>query len=100
VLIDATIAAMFQKNFPAAKDLARKAAQLDPSHFFPVMVEGWADIEAGKFNEAVAPIRKATTMGAPPFVTAYLAYTHGAAGDRASAPCSIQSARSRGSRRS
>jgi Flp pilus assembly protein TadD len=54
VLIDATIAAMFQKNFPAAKDPARKAAQLDPSHFFPVMVEGWADIEAGKFNEAVA----------------------------------------------
>jgi len=35
VLIDATIAAMFQKNFPAAKDLARKAAQLDPSYFFP-----------------------------------------------------------------
>ena len=99
MLIDATIAAMFQKNFPAAKDPARKAAQLDPSHFFPVMVEGWADIEAGKFNEAVAPLRKAT-MGAPPFVNAYLAYTHGAVGDRASAPCSIQSARSRGSRRS
>ncbi len=90
VLIDATIAPMFQKNFLAAKDLARKSAELDPTYFFPVMVEGWADIEAGKFSEAVAPIRKATTMGAPPFVTAYLAYTHGAAGDRASAMAALE----------
>ena len=81
---------MFQKNFPAAKDLARKSAELDPSYFFPVMVEGWADIEAGKFRDAVLPIRKATTMDAPPFVTAYLAYAYGAAGDRANAMAALE----------
>ena len=72
VLVDATMAPMFQKNFDAAKALARRPAELDPTYFFPVMAEGWADIEAGKFRDAVALIRKATAMGAPPFVTAYL----------------------------
>ena len=89
VLVDATMAPMFQKNFDAAKALARKAGELDPTYFFPVMIEGWAEIEAGKFRDAVPYIRKSTTMGAPPFVTAYLAYTLGAAGDRAGAMASL-----------
>ncbi len=54
------------------------------------MVEGWAALEAGKFREAVPFIRKATTMGAPPFVTAYLAYALGAAGDRAGAMAALE----------
>ena len=90
VLIDATMAPMFQKNFPAARELARKSGELDPAYFFPVMVEGWADLEAGKFREAVPFLKKATTMGAPPFVTAYLAYAHGAAGDRSSAMSALE----------
>jgi len=91
VLIDATMAPMFQKNFPAAKELARKSGQLDPSYFFPVMLEGWADLEAGKFREAIPFIKKATTMGAPPFVTAYLGYAYAAAGDRDSAMAELDS---------
>jgi serine/threonine-protein kinase len=90
VLIDATMAPMFEKNFPAARELARRAGELDPTYFFPVMLEGWADLEAGKFREAVPFIKKATTMGAPPFVTAYLAYAHGAAGDRGSAMAALE----------
>lgn len=90
VLIDATMAPIFEKNFPAARELARKSGELDPTYFFPVMLEGWADLEAGKFREAVPFIKKATTMGAPPFVTAYLAYAHGAAGDRDSAMAALE----------
>ena len=82
ILIDATMAPIFQKNFAAAKALARKAGELDPTYFFPVMSEGWVDLQAGKFREAIPFLKKATTMGAPPFVTAYLAYAYGAAGDR------------------
>jgi tetratricopeptide (TPR) repeat protein len=89
VLVDATMAPMFQKNFDAAKALARKAGELDPTYFFPVMAEGWAAIEAGKFREAVPLIRKSTTMGAPPFVTAYLAYTLAAVGDRVGAMATL-----------
>jgi len=90
VLIDATMAPIFEKNFPAARELARKAGELDPNYFFPVMLEGWADLEAGKFREAVPFLKKATTMGGPPFVTAYLAYAHGAAGDRGSAMAALE----------
>ncbi|MGH7616855.1 MAG: protein kinase domain-containing protein [Gemmatimonadaceae bacterium] len=89
VLIDATMAPMYQKNFSVAKDLAKRAGELDPSYFFPIMVEGWADLEAGQFREAIVPIAKAATMDAPPFVTAYLAYAHGAAGDRAGAMATL-----------
>jgi TolB-like protein/Tfp pilus assembly protein PilF len=85
VLVDAIMAFMFQKNLPASKELARKAGELDPTYFFPVMVQGWSDLEAGHFREAIPFLEKATTMDAPPFVTAYLAYAYGAAGDRQSA---------------
>src|SRR5437867_11729100 len=84
------MAPMFQKNFPAAKELARKSGELDPTYFFPVMVEGWTDLEAGKFREAAPVLKKATTMGAPPIVTAYLGYAFAAGGDRASAMATLE----------
>jgi eukaryotic-like serine/threonine-protein kinase len=82
VLIDASVAQLFQKNFAAAKELARQAGELDPTFFFPVVVEGWAELEAAKFREAIPFLERATRMGAPPFVSAYLAYAYGAAGER------------------
>jgi eukaryotic-like serine/threonine-protein kinase len=85
VLIDATMPFMFQRNSAPAKELARKAAELDPTYFFPVMIDGWADLEVGKFREAIPALKKAKAMESPPFVTAYLAFAYGAAGDRAAA---------------
>ena len=85
VLVDATVPFMFQRNSAAAKKLARRAAELDPTYFFPVMIDGWTDLEMGKFREAIPALKKAKAMESPPFVTAYLAFAYGAAGDRASA---------------
>ena len=42
-----SMALMFQGNYAAAKEQARKAAELDPTFFFPPMIYGWADLEAG-----------------------------------------------------
>ena len=47
------------------------------------MIVGWADMAAGQFREAIPALKKAKAMDSPPFVTAYLAYAYGAAGDRA-----------------
>jgi eukaryotic-like serine/threonine-protein kinase len=85
VLIDAAVPFMFQRNAAPAKELARRAAELDPMYFFPVMVDGWADLEVGKFRDAIPALKKAKAMESPPFVTAYLAFAYGAAGDRAAA---------------
>ncbi len=85
VLIDAAVPFMFQRNAAAAKELARRAAELDPMYFFPVMIDGWADLDVGKFREAIPALKKAKAMESPPFVTAYLAFAYGAAGDRAAA---------------
>ena len=85
ILLDATVPFMFQRNSEAAKKLARRAAELDPTFFFPVMIDGWADLEVGKFRDAIPALKKAKAMESPPFVTAYLAFAYGAAGDRASA---------------
>ena len=85
VLVDATVPLMFQRNSEAAKRLGRRAAELDPTYFFPVMIDGWTDLEMGKFREAIPALKKAKAMESPPFVTAYLAFAYGAAGDRASA---------------
>jgi len=85
VLIDATVPLLFQRNSEAAKRLARKAAELDPTFFFPVMIDGWADLEMGQFSDAIPALKRAKAMESPPFVTAYLAFAYGAAGDRAGA---------------
>lgn len=90
VLIDATMAPMFRKDVAAAKALAARAGELDPSFFFPVMMEGWIDLEIRRFSESIPFLKKATTMDAPPFVTAYLAYAYGASGDRASAMAQLE----------
>jgi TolB-like protein len=82
VLVDADMALMFDKDFEGARALARKAAELDPSYFFPVAIEGWIDLEAGKYEDAIPYFEKAKSMGAPPFVNAYLAYAYGRAGER------------------
>jgi tetratricopeptide (TPR) repeat protein len=85
VLVDATMALIFQKNFTAARETAAKAGELDPTYFFPVMIDGWIDMEQGRYASAIAPLKKALSMEAPPFVYAYLGYSYGLAGDRANA---------------
>ena len=84
------MAPLFQGDVPAVKRLARRAAELDPAFFFPHMILGWADMEAGKFKDAIPALKKAKTMDAPPFVTAWLAYAYGASGDRAGAIAEIE----------
>jgi len=85
VLIDAALGYLFEGDFVGAKELARRAGELDPTYFFPVMLDGWILIEEGKFREAVPFLARAQEMDAPPFVTAYLAFARGMAGDRAGA---------------
>ena len=91
ILVDATMPFLFQRKLTEAKALSRKAAELDPTFFFPVMVDGWGNLEAGRYGDAIPFLEKAKTMGAPPFVSAFLAYAYGAAGDRARAMTELAS---------
>jgi TolB-like protein/tRNA A-37 threonylcarbamoyl transferase component Bud32 len=93
VLVDATMPFIFKKDFAAARELARRAGELDPTFFFPVMSEGWIDLNAGSYRDAIPALAKATTMDAPPFVTAYLAFARGAAGDRTGALAELDALR-------
>ena len=90
ILVDAVMVHMFRKEFASARDLARRANELDPSFSFPVMMGGWISIAEGKPRDAIAPLRKATMMEAPPFITAYLGYAYGASGDRARALATLE----------
>ena len=74
--IDNSHGLIFQGSYEAAKEQARRAAELDPTFFFPQMIDGWADINAGKFADAIPSLKKAKAMEAPAFVTAWLAYAY------------------------
>jgi len=89
VLIDATMPYMFKGDFTSARQLAKAAGELDPTYFFPVMLDGWVSLEENKAREAVPSISKAAGMDAPPFVRAYLAFAHGAAGNKAAAAAQL-----------
>src|SRR4029078_10073439 len=66
--IDNDIALMIQSPYQAAKDEARRASELDPNYFFPPMVDGWADLEAGKAADAIHSVQKDNDTRAPAFV--------------------------------
>ena len=81
---------MFMRDIEAAKNLSRKAAALDPTFFFPVMTEGWGDLQVGKFKEAIPLLKKAKGMGPPPFTSAFLAFAYGASGNRKAALAELE----------
>lgn len=85
VLVDASMPFMFKRDYAAARRLAKSAGELDPTYFFPVMLDGWVSLEENKPRDAIPLIAKSVTMDAPPFVRAYLAYAYGASGNKATA---------------
>ena len=50
---------IFQRDVKGAKALARRATELDPAFFFPVMVEGWDDLDAGHYRDALPALKPA-----------------------------------------
>jgi len=93
VLIDAAMAFIFKRDFVTAREMARRAGELDPTFFFPLMTDGWIDLETGNYRDAIPVLERAATMDAPPFVTAYLAFARGAAGDSAGAMAELETLR-------
>jgi eukaryotic-like serine/threonine-protein kinase len=83
--LDATMAFGFNGDYEAGWKLTRRAAELDPTYFFAPFEEGWVEIQAGRVQDAIAKLRKAKALESPRFVSAWLAYAYGAAGDRAAA---------------
>ena len=69
-------------EFGRGKETWTAGAELDPTFFFPAMIDGWIDLGEGEFSEAIPALKKAKAMESPPFVTAFLAFAYGAAGDR------------------
>ena len=51
---------------------------------------GWIDLQQGNVRAAIPELKKAAEMEAPPFVTAWLGYAYGAAGDRVNALATIE----------
>jgi TolB-like protein/Tfp pilus assembly protein PilF len=87
--IDGLMAVAWQKRYAAARDLARKAASLDPTFFFAPFMDGWIDIQEGKVSDAIPHLQKARALDSPPFVSAWLGYALGASGDRKGAMAAI-----------
>ena len=79
--IDAIFAHLWQGDPGTASRLVEEAADLDPTYFFPVQARGWVEIELGRPGAAIPHFQEAKTMGAPAFVSAWLAYAYGATGD-------------------
>jgi Flp pilus assembly protein TadD len=89
ILRDLALTLVYAGKAAPALELTRKAAELDPTFFFPSADEGVLALQTGNFREAIAKFERSRTIGAPPFVTAYLAYAQGISGDRAGAMKSL-----------
>ena len=59
------------------------------------MLEGWIDIQARKFGDAIPSLKKAKALESPAFVTAWLAYAYAASGDRPRAMGEIEDLKKR-----
>jgi TolB-like protein/Flp pilus assembly protein TadD len=90
IMDDLATTSMYAGKSAMALDLARKAAELDPTFFFPPATEGILALQTGQYGEAIAKFERARTLDAPPFVSAYLAHAHGMSGDRAGAMATLE----------
>ena len=79
----------FTGKYDKAKEQDRKALDLDPDLYVSQFMLGWADIEAGRYEDAVAELEKTSKMDSAPFVTGFLGYAYAMAGDRAKAEGTI-----------
>jgi TolB-like protein len=89
ILSDLAMTLVYAGKAQPALELTRKAAELDPTFFFPATDEGVLALQRGNFREAIAKFERARALGAPPFVTAYLAYSYGMSGDRTRAMATL-----------
>jgi len=89
ILTDQVVALMFSGRTADALALDRKAEDLDPTFFFPAEEEGLVAMGAGDYRGAIAKFQASRARGAPPFVTAILAYAQAKSGDRAGAMAAI-----------
>jgi serine/threonine protein kinase/tetratricopeptide (TPR) repeat protein len=88
--IDGLTAFAWQGKYQAARELAGRAANLDPTFFFPPFMDGWIDIQEGKVNDAIPHLLKAKALESPPFVAAWLGYAYGVTGDRKRAIAAVE----------
>ncbi len=90
IMSDLAMTMVYAGKAASALELARKAADLDSTFFFPVQDEGVLALQTGNFREAIAKFERARALGAPPFTTAYLAYAYGMSGDRSRAMATLE----------
>jgi serine/threonine-protein kinase len=90
ILIDCVFPYMYRRDVAGVTRLTTKAAELDPTFYSNTMMQGWMNLELGQFRDGIPKLEQATTMDAPPFVTAFLGYAYGAAGDRARALATLE----------
>ena len=81
---------MYSGQAAAARKLTRKAAELDPTYFFPEVTDGLLAVQTSDFREAIAKFEQARTQGAPSFNLAYLAYAYGKSGERTRAMTTLE----------
>ena len=93
--LDASVGLAFQGQYQAAKDLVKRAADLDPTLFFAPWEGGCIDIQQGNVGDAIPKFRKARAMESPAFASAWLAYACGASGDRAAAMAELEDLKKR-----
>ncbi len=89
ILIDNMMPFMFDRKAAPVLELSRRAAELDPTFFFPPLEEGQLALQTGNYRAAIPKLERSQSLGAPSFATAYLAYAYGKSGDRARAMASI-----------
>ena len=93
ILIDYMVAPVYQRNTARALELSHRAAELDPTFFFPATEEGLLALQHDDLKGAIAAFERSRKLDAPPFTTAYLAYSYARSGDRARAMALLEDLR-------
>jgi serine/threonine-protein kinase len=83
ILSDVAMTMLYAGKAAPALELTRKAAELDPTLFFPLIDEAALALQTGNYREAITKLERAKALGAPPaLANAYQGYAYGMAGDR------------------
>jgi len=82
IAMDKAITLVWQGKYDNARDLLRRAMEIDPSFYMSHAWVGWTYLQAGSPQQAIPELEQAYALDAPPWVASWLGYAYGAAGNR------------------
>ncbi len=85
-----SVSFLFSRQFDQSIQQSRKMIEAEPDFWWGHFLLGWAEVETGKYEEAIQSLNRATQLDSSPYPLAYLGYANARSGKKDKALQALQ----------